>query len=500
MCLATDLGMGFPFEHGLQATLATLRLCDVLGVDSQTTSDSYYACLLMYAGCTVDEQQRAAIYGGSLSQELTHRQFGSQREIFGGVSRAIPNPDSAWPAQAAQLVIGLPKAARFVGSHFSALCEVAGLLAERLGVPRSVHAMFPYLTERWDGKSVLKRAAAEDIPLPVRIIQVARDAVYQRLKGDDRHVSAVIDRRSGKAFDPDIGTALIDNVADVLGPPDPVGSRWEEVLDAEPRPNLVLEGDQIDRALTSFGALTDLVSPYLMGHCLGVAELASAAAEVSGMPESEVALARRAGYVHDVGRIAVSSSIWEKTASLSADEREQVRMHTYHTDRVLARSDFLAEVSFIASSHHERLDGTGYHRGLAASALSPTARLVAVADAFQSKIEPRPYRDAMPLGAAIELLARKAREGEIDPVMVKAIAEVAGQSAPDMPLPAGLTDREAEVLGLLARGMQTKQIARQLEISPKTADRHIQNSYRKIGVSSRAAATLFASDHGLIPG
>jgi DNA-binding CsgD family transcriptional regulator len=81
---------------------------------------------------------------------------------------------------------------------------------------------------------------------------------------------------------------------------------------------------------------------------------------------------------------------------------------------------------------------------------------------------------------------------------VTAVVESAGQRAPRVERPAGLTEREAEVVALLARGMQTKQVARALGISVKTADRHIQNAYRKIGVSTRAAATLFAMEHGLL--
>jgi DNA-binding NarL/FixJ family response regulator len=150
-------------------------------------------------------------------------------------------------------------------------------------------------------------------------------------------------------------------------------------------------------------------------------------------------------------------------------------------------------------AHHERLDGSGYHRGLDVSALSPSARLLAAADAFHSKTEPRPYREALSPDESTQALLGKAKQGELDPAMVRAIAEAAGQKPPAIELPSGLTEREAEIVVLLARGMQTKQIARQLDISAKTVDRHIQNSYRKMGVSSRAAATLFAVENGLIP-
>ena len=500
LCLATDLGMGFPFEHGLHATLATMRLCEALDVDQETLSRTYYACLLMYAGCTVDGEQRTEIFGGSLTEHHTHRQFGSRIENLSGVAGALPSPDANLPQRAWQVVTGLPRAARFLSGHFAPLCEVAGMLAERLGTPRSIHEMFPLLTERWDGKSVLKRASGDEIPLPLRIIHVGRDATYQRLIGDDAYVKDVIRSRSGKAFDPEVVSAFLDHADEVLGPTQPPETVWEDVLDAEPQPRLTLEGPAIDRALRAIGAFSDLVSPYLSGHSSGVADLAGKAAEMNGFADGEVKAIRRAGFVHDIGRTAISSRIWNKSGPLTADEREQARLHPYPTERVLSRSAFLAEVGSIAMAHHERLDGSGYHRGLDVRSLSPASRLLAAADAFQSKIEARPYRDALSPEKATSTLAEKANQGGLDPTMFKAIAAAAGQRPPTIERPGGLTERELEVVRLLARGNQTKQIARQLDIAPKTVDRHIQNSYRKMGVSTRAAATLFAAENGLISG
>lgn len=499
MCLATDLGMGFPFEHGLHGTLTTLRLCEALDVDDETMSRTYYASLLMYAGCTVDGDRQASLFGGNLTEHLTHRQFGTRLESLAGVVGALASPEESLSGRALRVVTGLPRAALFMREHFNALCEVAGMLAERLGVPESVHGMFSMLTERWDGASFLKRAKGDEIPMPLRIIHVGRDAAYQRLVGDDDHVRDVIRSRAGKAFDPEIVAVFLEHADAVLGPPEPPVSAWDEVLNAEPKPWQSLEGESVDRALGAIGAFTDIVSPYLSSHSAGVAELAGAAARLEGFSPDEAKRIRRAGFVHDVGRTAIAPRVWGKTGSLSADEREQVRLHPYHTERVLAQSGFLSTFASLASAHHERLDGSGYHRGLDVSSLAPAQRLLAAADAFHSKLEPRPYRDALDPTDAIELLVTKAKQGGLDPAMVMAVARAAGQEPPMIERPAGLTEREVEVVGLLARGLLTKQIARSLEISPKTVDRHIQNSYRKMGVSSRAAATLFATENGLVP-
>ena len=499
MCLATDLGMGFPFEHGFHATLTTMRLCDVLGVDQETASRTYYACLLMYAGCNVDGAQRSQVFGAGMTEHLTHRQFGSSLEGLGGVIRALPSPDASLSRRTFQVIAGLPRAARFRGGHFAALCEVAGMLAERLGVPPSVHEMFPLLTERWDGTGVLKRARGAEIPLPLRIILVGRDATYQRLMGDDDYVIEVISSRAGHAFDPEVVAVFIDNAATILGPRDPSETKWDDVLASEPRPWLALHGPAIDVALGAIGAFSDLVSPDLSGHSSAVARIATAAAKHQGFTPAEVQNIGRAALVHDVGRTAIDYRIWGKPGRLTIDEREQVRLHPYHTERILAPSPFLSNLAPIAMAHHERLDGSGYHRGLDGSSLSRAGRLLAVADAYQSKTEPRPYRDPLSPTEAIEMLVSKADAGVLDPAMVMAVAEAAGEARPMVDRPAGLTEREVEVLGLVARGWQTKQMARQLAISPKTVDKHIQNTYRKIGVSSRAAATLFAMEKGLIP-
>jgi HD-GYP domain-containing protein (c-di-GMP phosphodiesterase class II) len=452
----------------------------------------------MYMGCTVDEDERSELFPGDLAEHFTHRQFGTRPEILGGVARALQTPGASLPRRSWEVVAGLPRSLRFISGHVNALCEVAGMLAQRLGVPESVYGMFPLLTERWDGKSILGRARGEDIPLPIRIIQVARDASYQRLLGDDDYVASVLTSRAGKAFDPGVVEVFVGNISDLLGSSEVAGTAWHEVLESEPKPWLSLEGDAIDRALAAIGTFADLVSPYLTGHSSGVAELAASAAEIHGLEPAEVTTIRRAGLVHDVGRTAISSRIWDKPGPLNADEREQARLHPYQTERVLAHSSFLAEVGSIAMAHHERLDGTGYHRGLEVSSLPLAARLLAAADAFRSKTEPRPYRDAMQPEEATEVLVGKAGQGGLDPAAVAAVAKAAGQTPPPAERPAGLTERETEVVRLLSRGLRTKQIARELDISPKTVDRHIQNAYRKMGVTSRAAATLFAAENGLV--
>src|SRR5919198_1380290 len=481
-CLATDLGMGFPFEHGLHGTLMAMRLADLLDVDRETESQAYYASLLMYSGCTTDLDIAQRIFAGSRTENFTPRMMGSPGEAFSGFVRALPPPDAPSLRRGYEVGRRLIPMGRFVKPHMTAICEVAEMMAKRLGLPPAVHELVLLLTERWDGKGMLKRAKGEEVPLPLRIVSVARDAAYQRILGGDDHAVEVIRRRAGHAFDPRIAARFIEEAPEVMAAADGAGPAWGAILAAEPRPWLTLEDEGVDPALAALGDFADLLSPHLSGHSKGVAELAEAAARLCGFDPSELALVRRAAFVHDVGRVAIDPRIWQKPAALTVDEWEQVRLHPYHTERVVLHPGFLASLAEPACAHHERLDGDGYHRRMSASALPPAARLLAAADTFHAMREPRPYRPGLSPEEA-----------------TKPVSEAGRRRPPPVERPAGLTEREAKVVGLLARGLQTKQVARRLGISVKTADRHIQNAYRKMGVSSRAAATLFAMEHGLVP-
>ena len=371
------------------------------------------------------------------------------------------------------------------------------MLTDRLGLPRSVQGLFAHVAERWDGKGQPGHVRGEEIPLPMRIVHVARDAAFQRMLGGDDVAAAVVRKRAGGAFDPAIATLLADQAPGILAAAEG-GSVWEETLAVEPRPWLDLEGEAIDRALGAMGDFADLASPYLVGHSAGVAELATAAGRQCQLEAADLLQVRRGALVHDLGRVAVPVRIWQKAAPLTPDDWERVRLHAYYSERVLTRSAFLAALAPVAGFHHERLDGSGYHRGTAAAALTAPARVLAAADAYHAMTEPRPHRLALSPGQAAEALGREASAGRLDPAAAAAVLQAAGQRVPRIERPAGLTEREAEVIGLLARGLQTKQVARRLGISVKTADHHIQNAYAKIGVSTRAAAALFAMQHGLM--
>jgi HD-GYP domain-containing protein (c-di-GMP phosphodiesterase class II) len=497
LCLATDLGMGFPFEHGLQSTLIAIRLADRFGVDPATASQTYYACLLSHSGCTTDAHVTPKVYGGSLTTHFHPLMYGSGRDVLTGLIRALPDPESAGPVRAGQIARRLPKMVREQRPHLTATCEVAGMLAEELGLSGSVGDLLAHLFERWDGWGPLRRAKEDEIPLPMRIVHLAVDAAFQRMLGGEERVVRLVRERAGHAFDPELAACLVDDAGGILAL-DARASVWEETLSCEPPPPLLLDREALDRGLAAMGNFADLISPYLAGHSAGVADLATAAGQRCRVDAADTTMLRRAALVHDLGRVAIGAGIWQKRGPLNADEWEQVRLHPYHTERVLSRSPFLSALAPVAGAHHERLDGSGYHRAVAGAELAFLARLLAAADAYHAMTEPRPYRDPIAPERAAEILGEEASAGRLDADAVTAVVESAGQRAPRIERPAGLTEREAEVVAMLARGLQTKEVAGTLGISVKTADRHIQNAYRKIGVSTRAAATLFAMEHGLL--
>ncbi len=497
LCLATDLGMGFPFEHGLHETLIAMRLAERLGVDRETASQTYYASLLSHAGCTAEAHVAAAVFGGSMTANFNPLMYGSMREVVIGLVRSLPDEDVTGLTRAGQAARRLPRMARATRPSVTASCEVAGMLAEQTGAPTAVPGLLSYLTDRWDGRGPLGRGKHEGIPMAMRIVHVATDAALQRHLGGIDHTVSIVRERAGHAFDPGVAACLVEGGAEILALDDG-GSAWDEALAVEPAPALMLEDGGLDRGLAAMGRFADLISPYLGGHSTGVADLASRGAGRCRIDASGVTAIRRAGLVHDLGRVAVSARIWQKPGPLNADEWEQVRLHPYHTERCLSRSPFLAALAPVAASHHERLDRSGYHRGSPGADLSMPARLLAAADAFAAMCEPRPHRPALGPERAAAALTAEANAGRFDPDAVVAVIEAAGQRAPRLERPAGLTEREAEVVAMLARGLQTRQVAHELGISVKTADRHVQNAYGKIGVSTRSAATLFAMEHGLV--
>jgi HD-GYP domain-containing protein (c-di-GMP phosphodiesterase class II) len=498
LSLATDLGLGQPMEHVLRSTLVALRLGEKVGLDESERAVTYYVGLLAWVCCHADAHEQAFWFGDDIalradSYDVDMTGVPMLTFMLRHVGAGSP------PLQRARkvgsfLTGGMKTAEGFDMTH----CVLAGTLAEQLGLGREVRDALLQCFERWDGKGAPRGLSGGEIALPVRLVHVAEIAeAFHGVGGIDAAVE-VARKRSGTQFDPDLVDRFCENAEELLGGLE-IASSWEAVIQAEPGLGRIMSDRELDAALEAMADFTDLKSPYTAGHSKGVAKLAAEAARQHGLPEREVTAVRRAGFVHDFGRLGITNRIWDKPGPLTGAELERVRLHPYLTERMLASSPTLAPLGALASQHHERLDGSGYPRGLVGSALSPASRILAAADAYHAMTEPRPHRPALSADEAAGELRDEVKAGRLDGEAVNAVLRAAGHRVRGRrEWPAGLTAREAEVLVLLARGRSNKAIAEELVVAPKTVANHVEHIYSKIDVSSRAAATLFATQQGLL--
>ncbi len=499
LSLGIDLGFGQPMEHVLRQCLIALRLAEQLGLDERERATIYYTALLVNVGCHADAHEQAKWFGDDIALKATKYEYEpfSARDVAGMV-RMI----GAGSTPLHRVRTGLDFAISGRREVSNMLAHHAGLareLAAQLRLPESVLDALAGSYERWDGRGWPGNAAGDRIPIASRVVQLAEYVeVAHRVGGSDAAI-ALAERRRATQFDPLLVDTLRLDAAKILGPIDDT-SWWDAVIDAEPALAIALSESQCDEALRAIGRFVDLKSPWTIGHSGAVADLAAAAGGRLGMPDDEVRTLYRAGLVHDFGRLGVSNSIWDKRGPLGAGEWERVRMHPYFSERMLRQSPTLAPLANVAVQHRERLDGSGYPRGLQGGAISMPARALGAADVYQAMREPRPYREPRPADDAAAELRAEVRAGRLDSDAVEAVLAVAGHRVVRRREgPAGLTAREVEVLRLVARGLSNKEIAARLFISPKTAGNHIEHIYSKIGTSNRATASLFAMQHGLLP-
>lgn len=498
LSVAIDLGLGQPAEHMLRSALIATRLADRLSLSPQQRDCVYYTTLIMWIGCHADSHEYARWFGDDIA--VRHDSYLVDwsgipylRFLASNVARGQPF------AQRLTVMATLFANAR---GHISKLihshCASAALLADRIGLGPNVQAALAFAFERYDGGGLPTGARGDAIPIQMRIAQLADMVeVHHRTYGTAGAVAMVSSRRGGQ-FDPRVADAFLrDADAIVAGPP--AGGAWAAALREAPDHHQRLDDRSLDALLVALGDFVDLKCPFNLGHSRAVARLAGEAALAAGMDADAVTLTRRAGHVHDLGRIGVSNQIWSRPGPLSASEFERVRLHPYLTVRILNQVPGLQRLAEVAGNHHECLDGSGYPRGLPAAALSLPDRILAAAVCYQSACEPRPYREQLSAAAAARRLRARVQAGELDSVAAEAVLHAAGQSARRAALrPDGLTPREIEVLCLVARGASNKEIASSLTISEKTARNHVERTYAKIGVSNRIGASMYALQHGLV--
>ena len=497
LSLAIDLGLGLPAEWMQRTALVSVRLAQAACLSEQVQRSCYFLALIRNIGCTSTSLSDARLMGNEMEQ----------------VALLMADPDDAKGTMAILLRdvgAGLPPAekaetqARFFSAASSGAfatnhqnhCEGGAILAERLGLGPDVSLALWSMYERWNGKGT-RGLAGEEIEMAARVMHVASVAAHFEQEGGMERAVRALRQRSGKSLDPSLCQIVLQDPGAFLAIPDqPLA---QAVVAAEPGPSLVLSGAALTLALGAIADFTDAKIPQTLGHSRRVAALAASAARLSGLPGTDADTLASAGYIHDVGRLGVSAGLLARPGPLTAAEWERIRLHPYLTERVFAGSPALAPAARLAAMHHERLDGSGYHRRLAAADLSGAARILAAANAFAALTEERPHRDRCDGNAAARTLTTQGREGRLDPRAVDAVLSAAGETSKQR-RSAGvvLSEREIEVLRLLARQNSNKQIGRDLGISPKTVEHHVSHIFDKTGCSTRTGAALYATHNALL--
>ena len=502
--LATDLGTGQPMGDAMRACLLSMAAADELGVDRDGRAEVHTVALLASIGCTSDAPELAQVAGGdnlAFMADMATVIMGTNSEAAVRLIRTLGRGRP--PLQRARLVataLGDPHGPE---RSLTAHCEVGARLAERLDVGAGVVHALAHAYERWDGRGVPDGLAGDAIPLSMRIVAVARDVVIvERLAGHEA-AAALLSSRRGTAYCP----TSVDAVRVVMpraagGAPAAVGggTTWDEVLATEPAPFRMIGASSLDRTLEALGDFADLRSTSTLGRSARLAALVDGASQAAGLEGGERMLLRRAASVADLGAVGVPTGVWDNADPSGSTDDEQVRLHPYLTERVLGRCRGLEHIAELTGTHHERLDGSGYHRGLTGRQLSRLSRLLAAADRFVGLTEAHGDRPPLPIAAARDALWSDAAAGRLDGDAVEAVLAASGQVVRrhPSPKPAGLTDREIEVLRLISRGLRNREVADRLYISPKTVDHHVEHIYGKIGVRTRPAAVLFAMEHDLL--
>jgi HD-GYP domain-containing protein (c-di-GMP phosphodiesterase class II) len=499
LSLGTDLGMGHPMAHVLRQSFLALRLAERLGLGRQEREVVCYSSLLAWVGCHVDAYEQAKWFGDDRAFKREVRQVDLGRPIESAAfTLQHLGAGEALLARALLGVAFLAEGRHDVDVMFDNHWRAADALAERLGLGQAVRDSVAQTFERWDGKGVPAGARGQELSISTRLVNLADVVEVFHRAGGAEAALAVARARRGTQFDPVLVDLLQVEAAGLFAELDAV-TGWDAVMSVVPDLSVTLTEAELDSALEAVADFADLKSPYTISHSRNVADLAAQAARVADLPDDDVTALRRAGLVHDLGRLGVSNSIWDKEMTLLHGDWERLRMYPYLTERMLAASPPLASLAVLAAQHHERLDGSGYPRGLTGEYLPPAARILAVADTYRTKAEPRPHRPEGTPEEIAEHLRSEVRAGRLDGGAVDAVLRAAGHRVRRRrQWPAGLTAREVEVLRLVARGLSYRQIAQKLMISRKTASNHVERVYAKIGVTNRAMASLFAVKHGLL--
>jgi len=500
LSLASDVASANVPEKALRTALFAVELGRRHGVGEADLRDAYYVSLLRYLGCVGFAHEEAHLYGAG--DDIATRALMAMTDAgdpLGTVRRIVTRLGAGGGlADRARAVARLLGDGVAVEEHSRAECDASIRFAEMAAMGPQVTGALAFISERWDGKGHPAGAEGEALPLAMRLHHVADLVDLALTRAGPQAAIGLARRRAGGQLDPRLVATLVEHAGELLATID-APSVWDRFLGAEPTPRRSASAQRLDDVARAFAQFADLKSTWTLGHSTGVAELATRAAEIAGLGEAERIDLRRAAWLHDLGRVSVANGVWDKPGRLTVAEWERVRMHAYWTERALWQARPLRPLAQLAAGAHERCDGTGYHRSLPGAMIARSARLLAAADAYHAMREARPHRPALTADLAARELLAEVAAGRLDRAAAAAVLDAAGAAPRRLPgWPHELTDREVEVLRLVARGHSNKEIGAALGISAKTVQHHVAHVYAKIGVTSRAGAALFATAQGLL--
>ena len=427
---ALDITEGEPPGHALRTVSIGMRLAEQIGLGDDLRSALFYALLLKDSGCSSNASRLSSLIGADdqpAKAAMKRVDWSKPGSLALYTWRAVEPGGS--PLSKVRRMHALTREEEASREMFGTRCERGAEIARMLELPEPTAQAIRALDEHWDGSGYPLGLRGEEIPLLGRILGLAQTVeVFVRTMGV-RGACGMALKRRGRWFDPALVDALLGVRDDAAfwGPLEnpravPPVARWE------PRDRVLRADDaQLDRVAEAFARVIDAKSPYTARHSAGVATYAVAIGAAMGMSVGAQRDLRRAGLLHDIGKLAVSSRILDKPGRLTETEFAAMREHTSYTLRILQRVACFSDLAGVAAAHHERLDGTGYHLGLSAFDLPRPARILAVADVFDALTSERPYRDAMSPAEGLELL-RSDSPTKLCPAAVRGLeASLAGE-------------------------------------------------------------------------
>jgi HD-GYP domain-containing protein (c-di-GMP phosphodiesterase class II) len=423
---ALDITEGQPAGHAVRSCMIGMRIAEELGLPARTRSDLFYGLLLKDAGCSANAERMAALFGADdQAAKRTSKlvDWSSPWAAFRWSLRTVARGGTLRDRVAHLREI--KDEGEVTRKFMEARCDRGAEIARMLYLSEETAAAIRSLDEHWDGRGMPDGLRGDEIPLLARILCLAQTAEIFHAEGGVKAARAVARRRRGRWFDPAVVQAFAAVCRDRpfwTGLERPDVSSWEpaELV-------IVADDDRLDRIAEAFARVIDAKSPFTASHSARVAEIAVGIGDVLGFDALTRRDLRRAGLLHDIGKLAISNRILDKPGKLTDDEFAKVKEHPAYSLAILERAPCFAPIAALAANHHERIDGTGYPRGLGDADLDLPMRVLAIADVYEALTADRPYRGPLPVEKALDIVAWEV-PGRLDRGVFAALESHLGRS------------------------------------------------------------------------